>query len=274
METDKIMAVVNQITKKEEHLPTEWKQPVTGEENKFIQALEQNTIAKSTVEDLKNVLRLVMVKVGLRAQNFPNDLEKQVLIEHIISQYGNHTPEEIKLAFDMAIIGKLDIEEKNVTCYENFSCLYFSTIMNAYRKWARETHSQLKKDYPKMIEEKVILTDEDKAEWLMEWKSMSDINIELIPLIFYDFLDGKNQKGEKILTITGKQKNQYLELAAQQIKSKLFEDISTCKTNDAYIAFNKFENMEKNGFEGEFKGRILNRAKRLIVYDYLKDKIQ
>ena len=43
--------------------------------------------------------------------------------------------------------------------------------------------------------------------------------------------------------------------------------------NDAYIAYSKFLNMEKDGFTGEFKGRILNRAKRLIIYDYLKGKI-
>ena len=269
MENHQLMAAIQQqVAKREEHQVIEWKQPATGEESSFIKALENNTISKSTVEDLKQVLRLVMVKVGLRAQNFPTDGEKQVLLEHIISQYGNHTPEEIKLAFDMAIIGKLDIDEKNVTCYENFSCLYFSTIMNAYRKWARETHSQLKKDFPKMIAEKTTLTDDEKAEWICDWKVMTEINIELIPLMFYEFLDEK-----KIINLTAEQKWKYIQKATQQVKTKLYEDIGICKTNDAYIAYNKFENQEKNGFEGDFKGRILNRAKRLIVYDYLKDNL-
>ena len=49
--------------------------------------------------------------------------------------------------------------------------------------------------------------------------------------------------------------------------------MSISKTNDAYKVFNSFENMERDGFVGELKGRILNRAKRLIVYDYLKDKL-
>ncbi len=266
MENHQLMAA---IQPKEEHQPIEWKQPVSGEENKFIKALDSNTINKSTVEELKQVLRLVMVKVGLRANNFPTDGEKEVLLEHIIIQYGNHTPEEIKLAFDMAIIGKLDIEEKDVIAYENFSCLYFSKIMNAYRKWARETHSQLKKDYPKMIEEKIILTDEEKAEWIMDWRIMPEINIELIPLMFYDFLTEK-----KIVNVTKKEKWDYATKATQYIKQLLHSDISICKTNDAIIAFNKFENMEKNGFDGEFKGRILNRAKRLIVYNYLKAPIE
>lgn len=253
---------------KGEHQLIEWKQPVSGEEVDFIKALDSNPINKSTVEELKQVLRLIMVKVGLRAQSFPTDGEKEVLLEHIISQYGNHTPEEIKLAFDMAIIGKLDIEEKDVICYENFSCLYFSKIMNAFRKWARETHSQLKKDEPKMIEENKTLDDEDMAEWLMDWKVKDNITIEIIPLMLYDFIDRK-----KLVNLTNKQKWDYTRKATEQIKSQLYQETSLAKTNDPYLAYNQFLNMEENGFTGEYKGRILNRAKRLIVFDYLKDKL-
>jgi hypothetical protein len=258
-----------QVQANQEQVPIEWKPCVTGDEDAFTKALQQRPINKSTVDELKQVLKLVMIKVGIRANNLPNDVEKGVLIEHIITNYGNHTPLEIKLAFDMAISGKLDLEEKEVTAYENFSCLYFSKIMNAYRVWARQTHSQLKKDYPKMIEEKLTLDDEEKAEWMMEWKQMEDINFELIPLIFYDWMADKN-----LIKLSGKEKWVYTEKATTQIKAQLFNDISTCKTNDAYVAFNKFENMEKNGFTGELKGRILNRAKRLIIYDYLKGIIQ
>lgn len=91
-------------------------------------------------EELKEILRFVMIKVGLRAQNWPNDLEKLVLFEHIISNFGGNRIEEIKLAFDMAIGGKLDCE---VNCYENFSCYYFSTIMNAYRRWSAQAVNHL-----------------------------------------------------------------------------------------------------------------------------------
>lgn len=77
-----------------------------------------------------------MVKVGLRAQNWPNELEKIILIQHIKENFGGNTVEEIKLAFDMAISGRLRLDEKEINCYENFSCLYFSKIMNAYRDWS------------------------------------------------------------------------------------------------------------------------------------------
>ena len=275
METDKLMAAL-QVQTKEVQVPIEWKPCVTGEEDVFTKALQQRTINKSTVDELKQVLKLVMIKVGVRANNLPNDIEKEVLIEHIITNYGNHTPMEIKLAFDMAIAGKLDDMDKkgnlidlDINCYENFTCLYFSKIMNSYRMWARQTHNQLKKDYPKMIAEKFTLDDEEKAEWMMEWKQDPNINFELIPLIFYDWMEQKN-----LIKLSGKEKWGYTEKATAQIKSMLQIDIGNCKTTDALRAYGEFEKMEKEGFTGEVKGRILNRAKRLIIYDYLKDKLQ
>ena len=75
-----------------------------------------------------------MLKLGIRANNIPNEDEKAVLIDHILANFGGNRVDEIKLAFDMAIAGKLGIEDVN--CYENFSCAYFSKIMNAYRFWA------------------------------------------------------------------------------------------------------------------------------------------
>lgn len=76
-----------------------------------------------------------MVLIGLRAQNYPGEVEKQILLNFIQEHYGGHTPAEIKLAFEMAILRKLDIDP---VCYENFSIGYFAGIMEAYRDWARE----------------------------------------------------------------------------------------------------------------------------------------
>ncbi len=119
----------------------ESKELKTGEEKRFAISLQSKLIKDCQIEEVKEVLRYVMVKVGLRAQNFPNDLEKLILFEHIAMFYGGHRIEEIKLAFDMAISGKLDFPEgQSAVCYENFSCLYFSSVMNAYEKWSAEIH--------------------------------------------------------------------------------------------------------------------------------------
>lgn len=121
-----------------------------------------------------------------------------------------------------------------------------------------------------MLAEKFTLDDEEKAEWIMEWKQKDEIILELIPLIFYEWMEQKS-----LIKLTGKEKWGYTEKATAQIKADLFNETQIAKTNnDAYIAYSKFCNMEKDGFTGEYKGRILNRAKRLIIYDYLKGKIE
>ena len=101
-------------------------------------ALQGKTIAGSNISALAEVLRLAMLKVGLRAANLPNKEETAVLIEYIFTNFGNFRHGEIKLAFDLALSGRLNLDRKEVSCYENFSCLYFSNIMIAYREWSRE----------------------------------------------------------------------------------------------------------------------------------------
>lgn len=82
-----------------------------------------------------------MIKIGLRSENWPNKDETALLHIHIRENYGNHTIPEIDLAFDLAISGQLEIDK--VESFENFSCLYLSKIINAYRKWASGAHSQV-----------------------------------------------------------------------------------------------------------------------------------
>ena len=82
----------------------------------------------------------------MRANNLPDDLEKQILINFIQSNYGGHTVSEIRLAFELALNGQLEITE--VKCYENFSVLYFSSIMNAYRLWSAQEYKQTVKEEP------------------------------------------------------------------------------------------------------------------------------
>lgn len=114
-------------------------------DGKFDAAIQSTKIAAtSDLEPIKGALRYCMVLVGVRSQNLPDEAEKAVLFNHIIQNYGGHTPEEIRLAFEMAVSGKLGLPLDEVKCYENFSCLYFSTIMNAYREWAKQEYQHVK----------------------------------------------------------------------------------------------------------------------------------
>ena len=110
---------------------------------KFEGAIQDRRIATLVdIEPLKQALRYAMVLVGIKAHNVPNEREKAVLLQFIQNNYGGHTPAEIRLAFDLAVSGELDVDD--VKCYENFSPLYFANIMNAYRRWARHQHASIR----------------------------------------------------------------------------------------------------------------------------------
>ena len=181
-----------------------------GDESRFEVALKSPKVNSTPLESLKEILRLIMLKVGVRGNNLPTDEEKAVLFTHIVSEYGNHTHQEILLAFDMAITGKLGIDAK---CYENFTCLYFSDIMNAYRKWASETYKQ-KVDALQPPPEQKIYTDHENMNYHREvtegvYQSLLAGNMNYLPkrlmtdILTYDGL----LKGENIDTFLARMIN-------------------------------------------------------------------
>lgn len=253
----------NLVQAKEDRLPIE---TIDAYTNRAENALKDRLITDCTEEEIKPKLTLIFSMVGLRPQHYPTGDEKQNLHDYLRLKFANKTLSELVLAFDLAINNELELKPEEVKIYDQFTIAYLAQIMAAYKSWLYNIYKNRKPKEPAaMINEKKTLSDEEKKEWIDEWKIKENINIELIPLMFYDYLSS-----HELLPITNRQKWEYTQKAQTNIKTLLHEDISICKTNDALIAFNKFQQMEKDGFEGVMKERILNRAKRLIVYDYLK----
>ena len=75
------------------------------------------------------VLRYCFTLIGLRAEHMPDDVQRMVLIEFIKKNLANYTPEEIKIAFEMAIRGDFEVDLNH---YGNFSPLYLQSVFNAY----------------------------------------------------------------------------------------------------------------------------------------------
>jgi len=233
------------------------------------EALNSVLIHNLSIDQIKPTLLLIYSLVGLRPQFYPSGEEKEQLHQYVQKKYAQKTLPELVLAFDLAINGELDLKPDDVKVYDQFTIAYLAGIMSAYKKWLRIQAQNFKPKPMIQIEDKRSLTDEEKAEWIGEWQQMEEINIELIPLLFYDFLVEK-----EIIKPTPAEKKLAMEKAMDFIKKTLHEEMSVCKTNDAFIAFNQFQNQEKNGFTGDFKNRILNRAKRFIVFDYLNTPIR
>lgn len=224
------------------------------DESNFLIALKGNKIAFSHVETLKEVLRLIFIKVGLRADNLPKDEERYVLLSHIVSEYGNHTTQEIKLAFDMAIAGKLELDRKDVICYENFSCLYFSTIMNAYRKWSAGVYRETKTE-PLQVEEQKELSQQEKDEWITDVKSKEVIKLHEIPFMFYEWLNLTNYE-------------EYLNKAFDVCKQQVIEANEIPAVKEKRLA--EFTKGLNEGFEGELRMLIILTAKKIAVWHHFK----
>ena len=138
-------------------MPQEWKRYESGSTVTILKAQSKIPVRARSQEDLKEVLRYCMVLVGLRGANMPTDEEKFVLLNFIRDNFGNQTPEEIRLAFEYAIAGKFEIDAK---CYENFSCEYFGRIVKAYIDFARNEV----KVKPKELEEAKPVPSEDELK--------------------------------------------------------------------------------------------------------------
>ena len=97
------------------------------------EAATQDTPIRDLIDDepIRQSLRYVFALIGLKAENLPTDIQKIVLLEFIQTELKHFTPEELKLAFRMAVAGELNVE---ILHFQNFNAVYLSNVMNAYKE--------------------------------------------------------------------------------------------------------------------------------------------
>lgn len=240
------------------------KKPASGEVSLFQKALDQPRIVHGEREDVVKSLRWIMMKVGLREQNWPTPEESALLIQHIETNYGGHTVDEIKLAFDMAISGKLDVD---ATCYENFSCLYFSKIMNAYREWAKEEYKQIEAKQPIALPE---IKEDMSKDAMLDWFNDSakkiragEMIVDFVPLMLYEFMDSNGN-----IPATPEEKYSYLQRAAEYRLGQLETEYQKKPTSSNQWRVSSFTSQLKRGyFEGDNIDVVKSLAKKMLLFD-------
>jgi hypothetical protein len=97
------------------------------------EAATQDTPIRDLTNDepIRQSLRYVFALIGLKAENLPTDVQKIVLLEFIQTELKHFTPEELKLAFRMAVAGELNVE---ISHFQNFNAVYLANVMNAYKE--------------------------------------------------------------------------------------------------------------------------------------------
>lgn len=105
---------------------------LTGSKDNLKRIIQSGlSIRKEQNEDsIKQNLLYCFTLVGLRPEQYPSQLETNVLIDFIFSNYANVNSDEIKESFILALKGEYisDVSKH----FGNFSVLYFSNVFNAY----------------------------------------------------------------------------------------------------------------------------------------------
>lgn len=123
----------------------------------------------------------------MRANNLPGPEEGAILYHHIVTYYGGHSVGELKLAFDMAISGQLDLDDKEVNPYESFDCRYVSKILNSYRVWARQVVKQhTEKELPQLPATGTRTDWRQEVQTALESFLSGNLNFRLCPAEMYD----------------------------------------------------------------------------------------
>jgi hypothetical protein len=205
-----------------------------------------------------------MLLVGIRAKNMPVGEEIDVLIDFIERNFGNHTPEEIKMAFNMAVSGRLTLGKEGANCFENFSCEYFGKIMAAYRNWANTEIKQI----PAEVDETNLL-EAPPADWSNVWEDIleaareGNINSKIVSAVICDWLVEKG-----CLELNPYEQEDIFDRAVAIYISELSES-ATPEDRQTLLTL-KSENWESNL---KLYNRVKNRAKVIAVKEYALTQI-
>lgn len=130
---------------------------------------------------IEQALSYCFIATGLKQDNYPDKLQKPVLIQFIKDNYGGLLAEEIRRAFDMACKAQLKCE---INHFQNFSCAYFGQVMNAYVENRAKELMQIHAPST-FVEEKINLRDYYTKKLIEPYEQM--LKDGIYP---YDLIDG------------------------------------------------------------------------------------
>ena len=104
---------------------------------------EAKKLSVASLEEIKQAIRYLMVLCGLNEKDLPDEVEKAILIDFLISEYPNFTTDDLKQAFRLALSGKIKLDFEIYG--KRFSAAYISRFLNAYKNYKIELNMQLKK---------------------------------------------------------------------------------------------------------------------------------
>lgn len=133
-------------------------------DNAIAEAFKGNKLNLVSPITLKENLAYIFTLLGFT--KYPDTQEMVVIEDFIRTSYPLFTVEEFRLAFKMAVQGKLDCSTEH---YEKFSPKFIGQVMSAYTKKALEVRKMIKPiineiEPPKLSDDDIVLFTQ--KEWL------------------------------------------------------------------------------------------------------------
>lgn len=123
----------------------------------------ERKIGESTEEQIKSVLKYIIILLGLNEKDVPDDYEKAVILNFVITQYGNRfSCQDLRNAFDWGISGVFPVDKEIYG--RRFSALYISRFMDNYGEYKLSMAKHYRE--PKKLEPPapIQITEEEKEE--------------------------------------------------------------------------------------------------------------
>lgn len=222
------------------------------DEQKAIKAFSGKYVYQASTIELTQMFVYLYNLVGVGVDRMPDPLQENFLINHLKENYGGFTLDEIRLGFSMAAAGKLNVDTEH---YGQFSAVYLSRIINAYKSWAAEVRRQHEQGKP--IQTKVDITvDQWREQIQMQYELFPDkTNYKLWPVELYDqlVLDGFIQPGWH---------GKYLKEAKNILCGEVHKSIAQEKDD---VKINSFEKLLTSYRSGAREFEILLLAKQMSV---------
>jgi hypothetical protein len=138
-------------------------------DNEIAEAFKGNKLNLVSPITLKENLAYIFTLLGFT--KYPDTQEMVVIEDFIRTSYPLFTVEEFRLAFKMAVQGKLDCSTEH---YEKFSPKFIGQVMSAYTKKALEVRKMIKPiineiEPPKLTDEQIVSFTQ--KEWLQSAKN-------------------------------------------------------------------------------------------------------
>ena len=211
-------------------------------------------------DEIKQALAKIFLMIGLRKQHFPNGFELDFIVSNIRKLYAHRTIFDLTNAFELGLRKEIDVE---LNCYDQFTLIYLSNIMDAYRKYLVKSYNELPVEQPKQIEYK--MTKEEKLADIEDFGT-TECAFSMIPGYIYDWIIDLG-----LVILDEDDKTEYYRRAIQMRESELKANAESGDMKE----YNSFIKMKKSGFADITKAEINNiefNYKRIVVREYYRNK--